>query len=132
MNKQKVKSRRKLLVEKGPVQIKIQENQWKKESRKRNLEVDPEEKKNKETKKKSLSRKRQRLNDPQKLKEDEQRRQMKSRLIDSEKKRLRRFQERTMFNAIFTCICCQRNLFECNVIKFRDKLLAQIETIEVH
>ena len=92
------------------------------------MDVDPEETRNKESKKKSLSRTRQKLNDPQKLKEDEQRRQKKKRLIDSEKKRLRRFKERTMLNAIFTCSCCQRNLFDCNVSKLDSKLIAEIET----
>ena len=33
-----------------------------------------------------------------------------------------------MFNAIFTCICCHRDLFECNVIKFTNNLLIQIES----
>ena len=33
-----------------------------------------------------------------------------------------------MYNAIFTCMCCHRNLFECNVSKFTTKLLAEIET----
>ena len=33
-----------------------------------------------------------------------------------------------MFNAIFTCLCCQRNLFECNVNIFTTKLLAEINT----
>ena len=32
-----------------------------------------------------------------------------------------------MYNAIFTCSCCQRNLFDSNVNKFDDKLKSQIE-----
>ena len=92
------------------------------------MEVDPEVTRNKECKKKSLSRKRQKLNNPQKVKEDQQRWQMKSRLVDSEKKRLRRFKDRTMLNAIFTCSCCQRNLFDCNVSKLDSKFIAEIKT----
>ena len=63
-----------------------------------------------------------------KLKEDQIKWQQKHRLIDSEKKRLKKFRRKTMFNAIFTCICCHRDLFECNVIKFSDNLLIQIES----
>ena len=102
LNKQKIKSRNKLIVERGPVQIKIQENKWKRESRKQNLEVDPEGTRNEERKRKGLSMKRQRQNDPEKFKEDQRKRQMKSKLIDSEMKRLKKFKERTMLNAIFT------------------------------
>ena len=128
LNGQKIKSRNKLLVEKGPIQIWDQENQWKKESRKRNIEVNPKETRNKENKKKSLSRKRQKMNDPHKVKEDQQRWHKKSRLIDSEKKRLKRFRERTMLNAIFTCSCCQKNLLDCNVCKWETKLITEIGT----
>ena len=31
-----------------------------------------------------------------------------------------------MFNAIFTCSCCQRNLFDCNVNKIDDKFIMAI------
>ena len=32
----------------------------------------------------------------------------------------------TMYNAIFTCCCCQSNLFDCNVSKLDDKLIMMI------
>ena len=68
------------------------------------------------------------MNDPHKVKEDQQRWHKKSRLIDSEKKRFKRFRKRTMLNAIFTCSCCQKNLFDCNVCKLDTKLITEIET----
>ena len=43
------------------------------------------------------------------------------------KKRLMKFLKKTMFNAIFTCMCCHRNLFECNVVKFTLELFEKIE-----
>ena len=55
-------------------------------------------------------------------------RQNKCRIVDSQNTRLKKFRERTMYNAIFTCTCCQRNLFDCNVSGFDDKLITQIET----
>ena len=33
-----------------------------------------------------------------------------------------------MYNAIFTCCCCQRNLFECNVSKLTPNFISAIET----
>jgi hypothetical protein len=33
-----------------------------------------------------------------------------------------------MYNAIFTCSCCQRNLFDGNFSKLDDKLIMQIAT----
>ena len=33
-----------------------------------------------------------------------------------------------MFNAIFTCSCCHRNLFDCNVCKLDNKLRTEIES----
>ena len=75
-----------------------------------------------------MSRTKQRTEAPEKLKEDQNKWQQKLRLIDSEKKRLKKFRRKTMFNAIFTCMCCQRDLFECNVIKFTDNLEFQINS----
>ena len=128
MRAQKVKSRNRLIVERGPVQLRTQQNLWKKQSRKRKLEIDPEKAKSKERKKMTLSRKKIRQNNPQKFREDQQKWQQKHRFIDSEKKRLKRFKERTMLNAIFICSCCHRNLFDCNVCKLESKIIAEIET----
>ena len=75
-----------------------------------------------------MSRRKQQEEDPQKLKDDQNRWKGMGRLVDSEKKRLRKFKRNTMYNAIFTCMCCHRNLFECNVSKFTTQLLAEIET----
>jgi hypothetical protein len=97
-------------------------------SRKRKQEGEPETLHFNEKVRKKLSRKKQLNENPQKVKDDQNRWQEKSRLIDSEKKRLSKFRRSTMFNAIFTCMCCQRNLFECNVSKFTTQLLAEIET----
>ena len=77
---------------------------------------------------KQMSRKIQRNQNPDKVNEDQRKWQTKCRLVDTDKKRLYNFRKNTMLNAIFTCLCCQRNLFECNVIKFTTELLAQIET----
>ena len=117
-------------MERGPVQIKMKSKHWKTESRKRKLEVDPDpvSTRSEENKKRRLSRKKQRENNPEKVKENQSKWQKSSRLIDSEKKRLKRFKERTMMNAIFTCSCCQRNLFDCNVCKLDAKLITAIET----
>ena len=111
-------------MEKGPVQIRKDANEWKQKSRKQKLETDPETLLGAERKKQRLSRQRQRKVNPEKLKRD----QAKSRLIDSEKKRLKKFRERTMYNAIFPCSCCQRNLFDSNVSRFDEKLITNIET----
>ena len=101
---------------------------WKEKSRKRKLDADPESLHNNEKKRKKLSRQKQIKENPQKVKYVEKIKQQKCRLVDSEKKRLRKFRQQTMFNAVFICICCQRKLFECNVTKFTDKLLTEIES----
>ena len=115
-------------VEKGPIRIRKEQNAFECLSRKRKMESDPMRLKSDEIKRKKLSRTKQKQEAPIKLKEDQNRWQKKHRLVDSEKKRLHRFRRNTMFNAIFTCMCCQRNLFECNVTKFTPALLAEIET----
>ena len=115
-------------MEKGPQHIKNAQNSWKRLSRKRKHENEPESLHLNEKERKKLSRHKQLKENPQKVKNDQNRWQESSRLIDSEKKRLRKFKRSTMFNAIFTCLCCQRNLFECNVSQFTTQLLAEIET----
>ena len=62
------------------------------------------------------------------MKEDQRKWKQKSRLLDTQKKRLKKFRERTMMNAIFTCSSCHRNLFDCNVCKLDSKLISEIET----
>ena len=123
----KVKSRDKSRVEKGPENIRKDQREWKLNSRKRKIEEDAGSVHINEQKRKNLSRNKQRMEDPEKLKENQNMWQQKYRLVDSEKKRLRKFKRNTMFNAMFTCICCQRNLFECNVNIFTTKLRAEIE-----
>ena len=127
-NKHKVKNRAKSLVEKGPQNIRIDQNNWKRLNRKRRQESEPETLHLNEKVRKRLSRKKQLNENSQKDRDDQNRWQLKSRLIDSEKKRLTKFRRSTMFNAIFTCMCCHRNLFECNVSKFTIELLTQIES----
>ena len=126
-NKQKVRNRDKLIVEKGPAHIRKQENNRTLASRKRKVEDDPEHLKSDEIKRKRLSRNKQRVLNPEKVKEDQRKWQKRSRLVDSQKKRLQKFREHTMLNAIFTCSCCQRNLFDCNVCKLDFKLITKIE-----
>ena len=127
-NDRKTKSRNKLIVEKGPVLIKKEQTEWKSKSREKLLEKKGCIQIKKENNAWKLqSRKRKFRNDPHQLLEDERKRKEKSRIVDSERKRLKKFIERTMYNAIFTCSCCQRNLFDSNVIKFDDKLKSQIE-----
>ena len=92
------------------------------------MENDPETLHKNEKFRKKLSRKKQQEENPRKVKEDQNKWQQKCRLVDSEKKRLYKFKKKTMFNAIFTGLCCHRNLFECNVSNFTNKLLAEIET----
>ena len=128
VNERKIKSRDKILVERGPVQIRKEVNEWKLKSRKRRMDENPEILLSAEKEKKGLSRKKQRKVNPEKVKEDQRKWQNKTRLVNSEKQRLKKFRERTMFNAIFTCSCCQRNLFQCNVSKFDAKLITAIET----
>ena len=121
------KSRDKLRVEKGPKIIKIEQNKQKLKSRKRKIEDDPESLQNNEKERKRLSTVKLRKLNPDKVKEDQRHRQNKCRLVDSEKKRLKKFRQQTMYNAIFTCTCCQRNLFDCNVSQYDNKLRIDIE-----
>ena len=81
-----------------------------------------------EVRRKKLSRNKQKLEAPEKLKKDQRKWHQKHRLVDTEKKRLEKFRRKTMYNAIFTCMCCHRNLFECNVVKFTEELFVKIET----
>jgi hypothetical protein len=90
------------------------------------MDQDPQLLQSVEIKRKRLSLQKQRLADPDKVKEDQRKWQIKTRLVNSKKKRLKKFRERTMYNAIFTCSCCQRNLFDCNVSKLDDKLIMGI------
>ena len=127
-NEHKLRSRDKLMVEGGPVNLRKEQNVWEKESRKRRIDDDPKALHNNEKKRKKLSRRKQLNVNPKKFKEEQCKRKQKYKLIDTEKKRLKRFRQITMYNAIFTCICCQRNLFECNITKFTNKLCIEIET----
>jgi hypothetical protein len=127
-NKTKLKSQTKLRVEKGPTNIRNEQNARKEESRKRKVEDDHNALHTNEKDRKKLSRQKQKEENPRTVKEDQNKWQQKHRLVDSEKKRLMKFRKKTMFNAIFTCVCCQRNLFESNVIKFTTKLVTEIET----
>ena len=77
-----------------------------------------------ESNRKKLSLKKQRRENPEKLRANLQKWQAKCRLVENEKDRLRKFLKRTMYNAIFTCCCCQRNLFECNVSKLTPNVIA--------
>jgi hypothetical protein len=60
-------------------------------NRKRKIEVDHDAIKIDETKRKRLSRNKQRELKPDKVKEDQRKWQTKSRLVDSQKKRLKKF-----------------------------------------
>ena len=128
-NKWKGKSRANLREEKGPEVIKSDQNKCKGKSR-ANIreEKGPELVQENQNKWKRLSRQKQRDQNPKKVKEDQNKWQYKARLIDSDKKRLLKFIKRTMHNAIFICICCQRRLLECNVSKWTTKLESVIET----
>ena len=94
--------------------------------KKKQLEEDPTNLKAKETNRKRLSLKRQREEDHEQVKQDQNKRQTKHRLINSVHKRLKKFKEETMYNAIFICSCCHRKLFQSNVTKvtknFTDKI----------
>ena len=127
INKYKQKSRDKKRVELGPKKIKQQQNDWHMQFRKRQLQISPETVRNNETKRKKLSRNKQRKGNEEKLKEDQRKWKHKSRVINSQKERLKKFRKRTMFNAIFTCSSCHRNLFDCNVCKMDHKLITEIE-----
>ena len=113
-------------VELGPRQLKHQINERQTKSRKRRLEEDAETLKVQEEGRKRLSRKRLREEDYGKVKENQNKWQTKHRLINSRQKRLKKFRENTMYNAIFVCSCCHRKLFQSNVTKitqnFRDKI----------
>ena len=113
-------------VELGPRQLKHQINERQTKSRKRRLERDAETLKVQEEGRKRLSRKRLREEDYGKVKENQNKWQTKHRLINSRQKRLKKFRENTMYNAIFVCSCCHRKLFQSNVTKitqnFRDKI----------
>ena len=121
-SRDKLKSQDKLRVEKGPQKVREAHNKWKLLTRKRKIVIDAESVHHSEVKRKKLSRKIQKKTTPIKLKNDQNRWQQKHRLVDSRKKRLNNFRRNTMFNAIFTCLCCHRNLFECNVTKFTTAL----------
>ena len=69
----------------------------------------------------------QRKTNPKKVKQDQIKRHEKCRKVNTEQKRLKKFRESTIFNAIFTCCCCQRNLFTGNVTKFNQRLQTDIE-----
>ena len=122
-NNQKAKSRNKLRVERGPIKVRKEQNTTKFQSRKRKMERDPEKVHGDEKKRKKLSRIKLKQGAPKKFREAQNIWQQKHRLVDSRKKRLHNFKRNTMFNAIFTCMCCQRNLFECNVVRttYRDR-----------
>ena len=79
-------------------------------------------------KRKRLSRNKQKVTNPQKFKNDRKRWDETYKLSNSEKSRLLKFLRSILYNAIFPCICCQRNLFESNVCEVDDYLIAQIET----
>ena len=118
-------------MEKGPLKLCEEQNEWELKSRKRKIESDPESVHKNEVRRKKLSRAMQKLEAPEKLKEDQRIWQQKHRLVDTEKKRLKKFRRKTMFNAIFTCLCCHRNLFESNVIEFTEELYNKIESKKV-
>ena len=94
--------------------------------RKRKLELDPSDLKTQENNRKRLSRKRLRNENHAKVKQNQNIWQTKHRQVNSVQKRLKKFKEETMYNAIFICSCCHRKLFESNVTKitqnFTDKI----------
>ena len=108
-------------MERGPKRIKRVQNERKERSRQINIEKDKAKVRDEERIWKRLSLRKQR-------KEDQNKRQEKCRQINTEQKRLKAFRESTMFNAMFTCCCCQRNLFKGNVTKFNQKLHSDVET----
>ena len=131
-NEHKLRSRDKLRVERGPLNLRKEQNVWEKESRKRRIDDDPKALHNNEKKRKKLSRRKQLNVNPKKFKEEQCKCKQKYKLIDTEKKRLKRFRQITMYNAIFTCICCQRNLFECNITKFTNYGECKWDRISLH
>merc|ERR1711954_418601 len=74
-----------------------------------------------------LSLKKQWQINPEKVKEGQSRRQAKSRQVKSAHERLNKFRKHTMFNAIFVCTCCPRNLFNCNVTTFDSRLREKMD-----
>ena len=80
--------------------IRKKQNEWESISRKRKIDNNSAEVKKDERKRKNLSRNKQREADPVKVKENQLKWQMKSRLINTEKKRLNRFREQTKSNSI--------------------------------
>ena len=93
------------------------------------MDEEPETVHKNEKKRKVLSRQRLQKENPEKVKEDQRKWDFKRNHVNSENRRLKKFRERTMFNAIFTCSCCQRNLFDCNVNKIDDKLIMAIRML---
>ena len=116
-NENRAKSRNKQLVEKGPAHIRKENNAWKLKSRMHKMDEEPETVHKDEKKRKLLSRQRLKEENPDKVKVDQRKWNNKRNHVNSEKKRLKKFRERTMFNAIFTCSCCQRNLLTVMSIK---------------
>ena len=127
-NKKKAKSRGKLIVEKGPIQVRKEEKESKERRRaKLTMEHDLEHVRKQENKRKLESRKCKMKHDPTSVHNAEKKRKRLSRLVDSDKKRIKKFLKQTMFNAVFTCSCCQRNLFDCNVSIIDSKLITDID-----
>ena len=83
-------------------------------------------KKQEENNRKRLSLRRLRNENHAKVKQNQNIWQTKHRQVNSVQKRLKKFKEETMYNAIFICSCCHRKLFESNVTKitqnFTDKI----------
>ena len=128
-SKKTAKNRSKMIVEKGPIKVRYEENERKAKSRANLIkERGIAQVTNQEKNRKLQSRKRKMQIDPKSVHANEKSRKRQSRLVDSAKKRLRKFMQQTMFNAIFTCSCCQRNLFDCNVSNIDSKLITYIET----
>ena len=92
---------------------------------------DPTNLKAQENNRKRLSLKRLRVEDHAKVKVMQKKWQTKHRIVNSVHKRLKKFKEETMYNAIFICSCCHRKLFHSNVTKitqdFRDKIIGKKE-----
>jgi hypothetical protein len=79
------------MVEKGPELARKQNNEWKLKSKRHKMGDDPQQLYIDEKKRKILSLQKQRKVDPGKVKEDQRKRQIKNRLINSQKKRLKKF-----------------------------------------
>ena len=124
----KAKSDMKHRVEQGPLKVKKDQNERKAKSRMNQIATNPEILKINETNRKKLSLQKQRRENPEQLRANLLKWQAKCRRVESERERIHRFLKRTMYNAIFTCCWCQRNLFECNVSKLTPNFIALIET----